>query len=201
MPATAWCSDVAGARTRRRLVLQMAVAAVAGVGSLAAVPAHAGYNIFTGEYSVPQAELQARIETRFPLRLNYAQVFDVQVTKPRLGLDAGSKRAGVTVDLLVRSPLLARPLAGVLVISSKLRYDAGTRSVRLVEPNADRIDFQGLAADDARQLQAIGQVVAQQALQDYPLHTFQPEDLRYGNRVFTPGEIFVADGAIVVKLD
>ncbi|MCZ2498792.1 DUF1439 domain-containing protein [Xylophilus sp. Kf1] len=187
--------------SRRALLLPLAGATVAACAALAPSPARAGYNVWTGEYTVGQAELQARIEARFPLRFQYAQLFDVSVSRPLLRLQAATARAAITVDVLVRSPLLARPLPGVLTISSRFRFDPATRSVRLADPDADRIAFQGLAAADAQQLQAIGQVVAQQALQDYPVHTFGADELRYGNRSFEPGEITVQDGAIAVRLD
>jgi hypothetical protein len=187
--------------TRRALLLSSAGPALAGLAALAAPAAHAGYNIFTGEFTVEQAELQARVDTRFPLSFSYAQLFDVRVSHPRLRLGAGTARAAITVDLAVRSAFVAQPLAGTLVISSKLRFDGPTRSIRLVEPDADRIEFQGLAPADSQQLQAIGQVVAQQALQDFAVHTFTAEELTRGNRVFTPGEITVVDGAIKIRLD
>ena len=184
--------------TRRALLLSSAGPALA---ALAVPPAHAGYNIFTSEYTIEQAELQARVDTRFPLSFSYARLFDVRVTNPRLRLGAGTARAAITVDLTVRSAFMAQPLAGTLVISSKLRFDAPTRSIRLAEPDADRIEFRGMAPADSQQLQAIGQVVAQEALQDYAVHTFTAEELTRGSRVFTPGEITVVDGAVKIRLD
>ena len=186
-------------RLSRRGLLRLSTGAT--LGALAAAPARAGYNIWTGEYAVSRAELQARIEPRFPLAFRYAQLFEVQVSNPRLGLNATAGRAAITVDVAVRSPFAARPLPGLLTISSRFRYDATTRSIRLADPDADRIEFKGLAAGDAQQLQSIGQVVAQQALQDYPLHTFTPDELRLGSRVFEPGEIKVVADGITVKLD
>ena len=186
---------------RRALLVSSAGPALAALACLAVPSAHAGYNVFTGEYTVGQAELQARVDTRFPLSFSYAQLFDVRVANPRLRLGAGSDRAAVTVDLVVRSAFMAQPMAGTLVISSKLRFDAPTRSIRLVEPAADRLDFQGLAPADGQQLQAIGQVVAQEALKDWPIHTFTPEELTRGSRVFTPGEITVVEGAVKIRLD
>jgi len=187
-------------KTNRRGILRGAAGAL--VTALALLPAaHAGYNVWTGEYTVPQAELQARIETRFPLTLRYAQWIEVQVLHPRLGLDAATGRAAITMDVSVRSPLSPQAMAGLLTVSSRLRFDAASRSVRLTDPDADRIVFKGLPAAEAAQLQAIGQAVAQQALQDYPVHTFSPEDLRLGSRVLVPGEISVVEGAIKVKLD
>lgn len=183
---------------RRALLLTLAGAAFA---TAAETPAHAGYNIWTGEYTIGQPEIQARIDTHFPLGFRYAQLFDVQVLHPRLTLSALTRRAAVTVDVVVRSPFAAEPLTGALTISSKLRFDTQSRSVRLTEPDADHIEMQGLAPADALQLQAIGQVVAQEALRDYPVHTFKPAELTYGNRTFEPGEISVVDGAITVKLN
>lgn len=168
---------------------------------LPATAARAGYNLWTGEYTVTRAEAQARIDTRFPLALRYAQLFEVRVSRPRLVLDAAAGRAAITVDLDVRNVFTTRPLPGMLTISSKLRYDAAARAIRLTDPSADRIEFKGLSAADAQQLQAIGQLVAQEALRDYAIHTFTEQDLTMGSRVFVPGEITVVEDGIKVKVD
>ncbi|MNC83758.1 hypothetical protein D3C87_1216240 [compost metagenome] len=51
------------------------------------------------------------------------------------------------------------------------------------------------------QLNAIGAVVAQQLLKDYPLYTFKPEELRFNGKDVQPGAITVAADGIRVKLD
>ena len=185
--------------TRRALLRPLAGAALAS--TLVEVPAHAGYNVWTGQFTIAQQDLQAQVETRFPLGFPYPPLFDVRVQRPRLGLNPAGQRVAVTVDVLVRSAFTPQALKGLLTISSRLRFDAPTRSVRLVDPAADRIDFQGLAPADAQQLQAIGQAVAKDALQDWPLHTFRPEDLTMGSRVFKPGEITVQETTISVAID
>jgi len=184
--------------TRRALLRPLTGASLLALG---VHPARAGYNLWTGQFTIAQPELQAQVETRFPLGFPYPPLFDVRVQRPRLGLNPGEQRVSITVDVLVRSAFVPQALKGLLTISSKLRFDAASRSVRLVDPDADRIDFQGLAPADARQLQAIGQAVAQDALQDWPLHTFRPEELTMGSRVFRPGEITVQDAAISITVD
>ncbi len=172
-----------------------------GAVRLAAPAARAGYNVWTGEYTVPRQELQARVETRFPVTLRYLGFLEVRLTQPRLGLDAAANRATIEALAEVRNPLTPQPLAGRLAISSGLRFDASALALRLDRPTAERVELQGVSARDAQQLQAIGAVVAEEVLRDYALHTFQPEKLKMGLRTFKPGAITVVADGIKVQLD
>ena len=163
--------------------------------------AHAGYNFFTGEYTVGREEMAWRIAQRFPVELRYAGIFEVLLTQPRLDLDAAANRLRITVDVLVRNPLLLpEPVRGVLALSTGLRFDAATRSLRLDRPDADRLQLQGMGGRDAQQLQALGSVAAQQVLADYPLYTFRPEELRFGSRPIRVGAITVLPDGLVVQV-
>ncbi|WP_198969884.1 DUF1439 domain-containing protein [Xylophilus sp. ASV27] len=178
---------------RRRQILVLAV-------SLPAV-AHAGYNIWTSEYTLSREQIQAGIEPRFPVRMRYAEIFELRLSHPRVTLLPRANRLVVTTDTLVRNPLLLpTPLSGVLAISSGLRFDAAARAVRLYQPTTERLELQGLSADDARNLQALGAFVAQQVLRDCPLHTFTPEQLRLGNRPVEIGEITVVEDGLKVEV-
>jgi hypothetical protein len=182
----------------------LAFAALTSLAALSAavpLPATAGYNIWTDEYTVTRSDLQAQIEKRFPASLRYLQLIDVQLAHPRLTLDAANNRLSVTADVTVRNPFLKRPLLGVLAISSGLVFDPQALAVRMNDPSAERIEVEGLAPRDAQQLQAIGAVVAQELLRDYPLHTFKPADLKWGPRTFHPGAITVQVDGIKVQLE
>jgi hypothetical protein len=50
------------------------------------------------------------------------------------------------------------------------------------------------------QLNAIGPVVAQQLLKDYPIYTFKPDELRFGGKEVEPGAITVAPEGIRVEV-
>ncbi|MDB6001868.1 MAG: putative transrane protein [Rhizobacter sp.] len=182
---------------RRTLLVSLAPLAALALP----LAARAGYNIWTNEYTVGRAELQAQIEKRFPADLRVAQLIEVQLSLPRLGLNESANRASVTTDVVVNSPFANRPLNAVLTISSGLKFDPQALAVRLNDPSAEQIDVQGLSRRDAQQLQAIGSVVAREVLKDYPLHTFKPDELRRFGRTFTPGAITVTAEGIKVQLD
>lgn len=164
-------------------------------------PVRAGYNIWTGTYTVSRDEVQAGIAKRFPVGLRYLEMFEVKLTSPRVVLLPDTNRLSVTVDATVRNPLfLPTPVPGVLAISSGLKFDAAARAVRLHEPTAERLTLQGLSANDSRNLQALGATVARELLRDYPLHTFTEDELRLGNRKLEIGEITVTDAGLTVDV-
>ncbi|RZI97141.1 MAG: DUF1439 domain-containing protein [Variovorax sp.] len=184
-------------RSRRRLLLQGTLAA-----ALWPVAAQAGFNFFTSEYTASIAELQAGIEKHFPLAQRYADLFTVGLRDPQLGLDARSNRVALTATLSIASPLLLRDaIPGVVSVSSALKYDAPTRSLRLDQPKAERLSLRGIEGQDAQRLQQVGAVVAQELLRDQVLRTFKPEELTVGRKTYEIGAITVQDSGIRVQLN
>lgn len=180
----------------RRIALRAALAA-----AMLPASAWAGFNFFTNEYTATLAELQAQIERHFPVAQRYAEIFTVGLRDPQLSLDPRSNRAAITAVLSIASPLL-QPAAiqGIVTVSSALRYDTATRTLRLNQPKAERIELQGLTGRDAERLQQIGGVVAQELLRDQALRTFKPEELTVGRRTYEIGDITVVADGIKVQL-
>ncbi len=138
---------------------------------------------------------------RFPLRERYAELFTVTLRDPQLALFPESNRLGVTALLNIVSPLLPPTgIDGVVSVSSALRYDAPSRSLRLVQPRADRIEMQGLSGRDAERLQQIGAAVAQELLRDQALITFDAKDVTVGRKVYEIGDITVQPDGIKVQI-
>ncbi len=182
---------------RRRLLGLMAGAATLQIPTIAL----ASFDFFLSEYSATQAELQAEMSKRFPLRQRYAELFTVTLRHPQLALFPVSNRLGVTALLNIASPLLPPTgIDGVVSVSSALRYDAPSRSLRLVQPRADRIEMQGLSGRDAERLQQIGAAVAQELLRDQALITFDAKDLTVGRKVYEIGDITVQPDGIKVQI-
>jgi len=182
---------------RRRLLRLIAGAATLQIPTIAL----AGFDFFLSEYSATQAELQAEMSKRFPLRERYAELFTVTLRDPRLALFPASNRLGVTALLNIASPLLPPAgIDGVVSVSSALRYDAPSRSLRLVQPRADRIEMQGLSGRDAERLQQTGAAVAQELLRDQALITFDAKDLTVGRKVYEIGDITVQPDGIKVQI-
>ncbi|MGT2432611.1 DUF1439 domain-containing protein [Cupriavidus basilensis] len=176
--------------------------AVAALTMLGAATAWAGYNVWTGEYTFTREELQAAVEKRFPATLRYGQVIDVQLTHPRLVFDGANNRVTTQMDAQLGNTLLpAPPINGTLSLSSALKYDPAKRAVLLDNPSVERVQVSGMPAQYGEQLNAIGAVVAQQLLRDYPLYTFTPEQLRIAGKDVEPGAITVLPDGIKVQVN
>ncbi|MGO4325885.1 DUF1439 domain-containing protein [Cupriavidus sp. 2TAF22] len=184
------------ARAAGRIALCGALALLGGAS------AWAGYNVWTGDYTFSRQELQDAVDKRFPARLRYGQVVDVQLTNPRLVLDDANNRVSTQMDAQVSNTLLpAPPINGTLSVSSGLRYDPARRAVLLDNPAVERVQVSGMPAQYGEQLNAIGAVVAQQVLRDYPLYTFTPEQLHIAGKDIEPGAITVLPDGIQVKIN
>lgn len=165
-----------------------------------ATAAHAGYNIWTGDYTFTRQELQQAVDKRFPATLRYAQVVSVQLTHPRLVLDDANNRITTQMDAQLTNGLAASPpVNGTLSLNSGLRYDRTQRAVLLDNPTVQDVQVQGMALYK-EQLNAIGAVVAQQLLKDYPIYTFGPDELRFGGKEVEPGAIKVEPDGIRVEV-
>jgi hypothetical protein len=184
--------------TSRRRMLRALLGAAALQAPFAAL---AGFNFFTSEYTASRDELQTMIAKRFPVAERYAEIFMVGLRDPQLGLDAGTNRAALTATLTIASPLLAAsPVQGVVSMSSALRYDAATRTLRLDQPKAERLELQGVEGRDAERLQKVGAVVAQELLQGQVLRSFTADELTVGRKTYEIGDITVQDHGIKVQL-
>ncbi|VVE47505.1 hypothetical protein PHO31112_04490 [Pandoraea horticolens] len=202
-PPTADLIDTTeSAVTSRRDALRLAAAGLLGV-TLAPLmrSADAAYNIWTGEYTMTRKEIETAIDKRFPTTLNYGQLLSVALTHPQIGFNPQANRITTQVDAQVQNVLLqGQPLAGVLAISSALKYDPVRRAVLLDNPSVERVDLNGMPAAYSQQLTSVGGTVAQQVLNQYPIYTFKPEQLRYGGRDVEPGAITVLPDGIKVEV-
>ncbi|NOV24997.1 DUF1439 domain-containing protein [Cupriavidus necator] len=180
---------------RLKPFLLLAATCIAG-----SAPALAGYNLWTGEYSLSRQELQTELDKRFPATLRYADVVSVQLSHPRLVLDEASNRITTHVDARLTNALLpAPPVDGKLALNSGVRYDPAKRAVLLDNPTVQQVEVTGMAIY-REQLNAIGAVVAQQLLKDYPVYTFKPEELRVGGKDVEPGAITVGKDEVRVEV-
>ncbi|MGY8523789.1 DUF1439 domain-containing protein [Paracidovorax citrulli] len=154
------------------------------------------------EYTFSQRQLQAALERKFPFSQRYMQLFDVQLTNPQLTLDSQRNRVAITFDARLDNQLFfSQPLTGRFALDSGLRYDPPTRSLVLQDPEVKQFDVAGMPGQFSRQFNALGGILAEQLLQDYPLYTFKPDELRVGGRQVEPGTITVLPDGINVKIN
>lgn len=187
---------------RRRAALRLSLAG-ALIGVVATTPrlARAGYNVFTGEFTIGLDELQRQVARRFPVQQRYAELFVVTLSNPVLTLDGAANRARIGAQLLIENPLFdPQRVDGVLALSSALVYDAASRALRLQQPRTDRLELRGLSGQDAERLQRIGALVAQELLQGYALHTFTDDELTAGRKNLRIGAITIEDAQVRVEV-
>ena len=183
----------------------MVTTAIAGTGTVIGMTvsqkANAAYNVWTNEYTLPLPILQRAIEQQFPKTLQYAQVFEVYLSKPHLTMNVAENRIITLLNLKVTSNfLLVAPVTGTITLSSRLKYDAPTKAIRLDAPRVDNVNVGGIGAQYEQQLNAIGAVVAEQILNNYPIYTFKPDELRIGQKTFEPGAITMQSDSLVVQV-
>jgi hypothetical protein len=147
-------------------------------------PARAGLNLLSNEFTATRDELQAELARRFPITCRYGELASVSLHNPQLALDGSANRATLASRLVILSPLL-RPssVGGQVAVSGGLCWDASGLSVRLQDPRAEQLRIDGVTGNDAQNLERISASIVQEALQGYPLHTFRPEELRFGLKV------------------
>lgn len=181
--------------SRRRLL--GAAAALAACGMLASCAGLTGPR----RVELPQARLQAGLERRFPLHNRMLELFDVQLTHPRLEIPANSDRISLTLDVSVAPPFLRQSWQGTLALSGHLVLDAARNAVYIAAAHVDRFDIQGMDANRARDLGRAADTLVNGLVRDMPVYTFNPDDLRYAGVQFVPTRLETAPGALVVTLD
>jgi hypothetical protein len=148
-----------------------------------------------------QARLQAGIERRFPLHNRMLQLFDVQLTNPRLAILPEIDRVALSLDVSVSPPFLRQSWRGSMALSGRLVLDASRNAVFLTDTHLERFDVEGIDADRARDLGRAADLLVNQLVSDVAVYSFHPEDLRYAGIQFVPTRLETRPGALVVTLE
>lgn len=184
-----------GDMTRRRMLGAMTVAATGGL--LAACATVIGPR----RIELSQSRLQAGLERRFPLRNRMLELFDVQLTRPRLAILPETDRVGLALDVSVSPPFLRQSWNGALALSGHLVLDNVRNAVVLSATHVDSFDVEGMDGNRVRELGRAADVLINQLMRDMPVYSFHPEDLRYAGVQFVPTRIETAPGALFVTLE
>ena len=148
-----------------------------------------------------QARLQAGLERRFPLHNRMLELFDVQLTRPRLTILPETDRVCLTLDVSVAPPFLRQSWNGTLALSGHLVLDNARNAVVLSATHVDRFDVDGMDSDRVRDLGRAADVLVNQLLREMPVYSFHPDDLRYAGMQFVPTRLETAPDALFVTLE
>jgi hypothetical protein len=150
---------------------------------------------------ISREQLLAKLSKQFPMRKTLAEVFEVEVQAPRLQLNPDTNRVASEFDIQATDRLFGRSYQGTVGVSFGMRYEAQDRTIRLNTVTIDKLAIAGLSEATQRQWTKLGAMLAQEKLQDYPIHQFKPEDLReVDRRGYQVEDIRVTAAGLSVKL-
>ncbi|AOJ67961.1 MULTISPECIES: DUF1439 domain-containing protein [Burkholderia] len=182
---------------RRRFLI--AACAAAGVTvSLAACAST--FPFIPDHYTFSQGDVQRAVARKFPYQKTVAQVIDVALANPVVGLLPDRNRVAVRLDARFGSPFLREPVNGKFTVSGQLAYDAPSRSVVLKAPAVDSVSVDGDAQLYTQQISAAAGLLATQLLTNYPIYTFKPEQLQFAGVNYEPGTITILTNGIRVAI-
>jgi hypothetical protein len=148
-----------------------------------------------------QARLEAGLARRFPLRNRMLELFDVQLTRPRVVIQPETERIVLFLDVSVAPPFLRQSWSGTMGLSGHLELDAANNAVLLTGTHVDRFEVQGVDVGRTRELERAADLLVSQMVRDMPVYTFHPEDLRYAGVQFVPTRLETVPGALAVTLE
>ncbi len=163
----------------------------------------AGCASLTGprDVEVPLSTLQASLEKRFPFNSRYLELFDIQLSSPRVALQPDGNRIVTSFDATIGPVWLKRSWQGNFALSGVLAIDPARNAVVLNEPRVETLNINGLDARYSSQIARIGSLLVEEVFRGMPLYTFQPGDFQYGGRTFLPTKINTYGNGLVVSFE
>lgn len=191
---TAQARPIVAPHARRLLLVGTAALAIGGLTACASL-----FGPRTVE--ITREELQAKLARKFPMTRRVLNMFDVTASLPRLDMVADTNRVAAAVDLKARDTVFSRDYIGTVGVSFGLRYEPSDQTLRILQLNVDRIHIEGMPEGFQQMLLDMGNKLAREHLQDYPIHQFKPDDLRAADRMgYQVGDIRVTKNGLAVQL-
>ena len=153
------------------------------------------------QIEIPLTKLQAAIDRRFPLDNRALELFDIQLSRPQLTLQAGSDRVALNMEAVVAPPFIGQSWSGSLALSGRLYVDAARGAVFISDPRVDRFVIDGADPARQRQLGQLANAVMKEVIHEVPVYSFRMEDLRYAGVQFIPTRIASTPDALVVTVE
>ena len=172
------------------------------LGLLTLIGACAGglQQVLPGSLTLSPGQLQNTLAKGFPFTKTYLGVIDVTFANPQLTMQPDTKRILSGLETTFKNPLTGTPYTGKLNLSSALAYDPVTRSVLLKEPQLENLDVPGLSPVLIGQLTKVANLVANEKLKEYKIHSFQPGELNFFGIPMEPKGIEVTAKGLLVNL-
>lgn len=152
------------------------------------------------QVELPQTKLQQNLDRKFPVHQRVLGVLELELSHPQLAIMAENDRVSLSLEVQV-TPLLARQnWQGTMVLSGRLKVDTARNTVYLSDAHVDRFAMRGMDEGKQNQVVSVANLLAESSLRDVPVHTFRPDELRYGGVQFVLTGISTRPGALVANV-
>lgn len=151
-----------------------------------------------GHLDIERAELQARIEPRFPLQ-RCKLVACLDLSNPIVVLREGEDRIGFSAELRVL--LGTRERTGRVGLSGRPRYVPEDGQLYLDDLQITTFELTGFPEDYAEFVKANGAVLARQALQSRPVYTLDANTAKGAFAKRTVRDVKVLNGRLRVSFN
>ena len=129
------------------------------------------WNFMRGEFIVSEADVQRRLERRFPRDFKFKDdTLAVTVGNPRATLPPGETHLHLAFDMHLNVPGLRRQPQGHFALVSGLRYDPKTYALYLHEPTLTTLQLPPVAQLHGDALQAMGNELLAELARNEPIY-------------------------------
>ncbi|MEX8495850.1 hypothetical protein [Sphaerotilus sp.] len=155
------------------------------------------------EFTLSERQMLAALSERFPASRRVLEIFDVQLSSPRLKLLPAENRLMLGFDLGVQERILtSRTFKGSLMFSSGLRFETGDSTVRLDRVRRENLSIDGLPSLLSSNVNRWGGLLAEELLEGAVVHTVDRAAIDQAARQgWRPGTLKVTDGGVTVTLE
>ena len=176
----------------RRVAIGLAIVAALGATAWWAITAFVPQAFI----EIDQAQLQQRLDARFPQKNCAMLVACVTLSRPLVKLTEGSPRIGLSADILVS--LGHREMPGQVTFSGVLRYARYKGDFFLDEVEIDNFALTGVSPDLVQVVKQRGPDALRRALQNHPIYSLQGDSARAALARLAVRDVRVVDGKVRV---
>jgi ABC-type bacteriocin/lantibiotic exporter with double-glycine peptidase domain len=142
-----------------------------------------------------QQKLSAKLDTPIALM----KLFNVKLSHPVITVNAATERLQAIFDAEVSNTLTQQTFQGAASVSGKLRFDEVKHAVLLSEPVIESFNIAGLGKINEL-MTALVKQFSSELLNDLPLYTLKPEEMKVAGLVFMPRNIAITAAGVKIIL-
>ena len=169
-------------------------------GAVLAAGAAAWWGVVTfapeGFIDIDQAQLQARLDARFPQKNCTLMVACLTLSAPVVTLTDGSPRIGLSADVLVT--LGHREMPGKVAFSGVLRYVRYQGDFYLDDVQVDNFELTGFPPDLVQVVKVRGPAAMRRALENHPIYTLKGDSTKTALAKLAVRDVEVVGGKVRV---